>query len=256
MDTHELFGLPLERFVPERTALARELRKRGEREQAEAVASLRKPSLAAWAVNQLVRTQRRDMSELFKAGDAARGAQAALLSGRAQGPALRQALDRERAAVQKLTRAARGLLSSDGQELSPVMVERVSDTLHAAALDEKARSQVKDGCLDRELRHVGLGVAGLGEATPRRVTAAKSGRQVKPAPTGKSRSALRRREAEARRAAQQAARERDAAQRRRDAAGEALTDAETALAQAEQQLRAAHEAHQTAERELDSRAES
>ena len=33
VDVDDLYGLPLDRFIPERTALARELRKAGERER-------------------------------------------------------------------------------------------------------------------------------------------------------------------------------------------------------------------------------
>ena len=72
VDVDDLYGLPLDRFVPERTALSRELRKAGEREQAGEVAALRKPSVAAWAVNQLVRTQRKAIDELLEAGDGLR----------------------------------------------------------------------------------------------------------------------------------------------------------------------------------------
>jgi len=68
----DLYGLPLDRFVAERTALARELRGAGRREEAGEVAALRKPSVAAWAVNQLVRTQGRAVDELFEAVDALR----------------------------------------------------------------------------------------------------------------------------------------------------------------------------------------
>jgi hypothetical protein len=56
VELDDLYGVPLDRFVPERAALVRALRSAGEREQAAAVAALRKPSVAAWAVNQLVRT--------------------------------------------------------------------------------------------------------------------------------------------------------------------------------------------------------
>ena len=76
MDVNDLYGLPLERFVPERTALARGFRSAGRRDEAAAVAALRKPSVAAWAVNQLIRTQRRAVADLFQAGDALREAQA------------------------------------------------------------------------------------------------------------------------------------------------------------------------------------
>jgi hypothetical protein len=162
MDADELYGLPLEQFIPERTALAKSLRAQKRRDEAAEVAALRKPSVAAWAVNQLVRTQRDATKSLFHAGDALREAQSDLLDGRGDGKALRTARERQRTAVEELVSKARGLLTSEGYELSPSIIERVGDTLHAAALDEDAREQVRDGRLVREMRHVGLGL-GLGE---------------------------------------------------------------------------------------------
>jgi hypothetical protein len=245
MDAHDLYGLPLERFIPERTALAKALRSDGKREEAEAVAALRKPSLAAWGVNQLVRTQSRDVSALLTAGDAARRAQAALLAGRGDGAALRESLDRERAGVERLTRAARGLLSGEGHELSSAMLDRIADTLHAAALEPEARKQVTDGCLDRELRHVGLDTAGLGsESAPRMARSRKSGASV---------SALRQRAVASRRAAELAARDLRAAEDRVNAAAEELAAARVALTQARRTAREAEAAHRRAERALGSR---
>ena len=161
MEPDDLYGLALDRFIPERGALAKALRADKRRDEAAEVAALRKPSVAAWAVNQLVRTQGDGLRELFDAGDGLREAQADLLAGRGDGRTLRAANERERDAVDTLVEAARGLLSSDGHELSPAVVERVADTLHAAALDAGAREQVRDGRLERELRHAGLG---LGES--------------------------------------------------------------------------------------------
>ncbi len=157
MEPKELYGLPLERFTEERNALVKGLRKGGRREEATEVSNLRKPSVAAWAVNQLVRTQRRDVASLFEAGDALREAQSQLLSGRGEADALRDAVEAERVAVDQLTQRARGLLSSEGHELTVATLQRVSETLNAAALDEDLRAQVSDGCLVRELHHVGLG---------------------------------------------------------------------------------------------------
>jgi hypothetical protein len=165
VDPDDLYGLPLESFVAERGALARALRGEGRRAEAAAVAGLRKPSVAAWAVNQVVRTQEPDLRALLEAGAAVRDAQAALLAGRADGRALRAATDAERAAVDRLVVAAGGLLSAEGHELSAAIIDRVADTLHAAALDEDARREVEGGRLARELRHVGLG-AGLLAAPP------------------------------------------------------------------------------------------
>ena len=56
----DLYGLPLSRFIPERDALVKALRSEKRRDDAAAAARMRKPSVAAWAVNQLVRTQAQD----------------------------------------------------------------------------------------------------------------------------------------------------------------------------------------------------
>lgn len=179
MQPDELYGLPLDRFIPERGALVKALRADGRRDEAAAAAALRKPSVAAWAVNQLVRSQPAGVQALCAAGDELRDAQARLLAGSGDGKSLRAANEREREAVDELVRAAQGLLSSDGHELSPPVVERVADTLHAAALDEAAREQVRDGRLERELRHVGLG---LGEsADPFAVAPPPAKQRAKPA---------------------------------------------------------------------------
>src|SRR5256885_1710261 len=51
----ELYGLPLRDFTKARDDHARRLRKEGRREVADAVKALRKPTLPAWALNQLAR---------------------------------------------------------------------------------------------------------------------------------------------------------------------------------------------------------
>lgn len=180
VDLDELYGLPLDRFIPERASMVRELRSGGDREQASAVAAVRKPSVAAWAVNQLTRTQRREVEALFAAGDALRDIQAGVLGGTADARDLRAAAERERAAVDALVAIARGLLSSGGLELSAATLERVAETLHAAALDDEACGQVSEGRLVRELRHVGLG-AGLGGAIAAPPASPGAGRSAAPA---------------------------------------------------------------------------
>lgn len=248
MEASDLYGLPLERFVPERNALAKELRRSGRPEEADTVAALRKPSLAAWAVNQLIRTQSGQVAELFKAGDAAQRAQADLLGGKGNGARLREALDSERAAVRALAQVARGLLTSQGHALSPTMLERVSDTLHAAALEEEARAAVSRGCLDRELRHVGLDAGGpLPSAPP-------GGRaKARPEPRRKAPdlSQLRQAEARARRAADRASRDLTAAQARREAAAAAAEEAKVAVADAQKRVRETEAAVRRATRDLE-----
>src|SRR3954452_17985688 len=56
-DADNLYGLPLEQFVPERDALAKRLRAEKRRADADEIKALRKPSVAAWADNQAVRSQ-------------------------------------------------------------------------------------------------------------------------------------------------------------------------------------------------------
>ena len=271
MGIDDLYGAPLDRFVPERTELVRALRKEGHRDQAAEVAALRKPSVAAWAVNQLVRTQSRSVKELFKAGDALRKAHEQAASGRGDAQALRTASQGERAAVDTLLEAARGLLTSDGHELSPTIIDRVADTLRAAALDPDARSQVSEGRLERELRHVGLGFLGDITAAPRPAPTRKApARKRKDGQQQKARAeaeaeadaleqererereraqalkSARVTEKEARRELERAQRAADSAQARRDKAAQALDDAEEQLADAQERAQAAAEAHREA----------
>jgi hypothetical protein len=250
MDVDDLYGLTLERFVPERTALTKQLRAEGRRDEAADVAALRKPSVAAWAVNQLVRTQGKAINELLAAGEALREAQSAVLAGRADARSLRAGSDRERAAVDTLVESARGLLTAGGHELSPATMERVSETLHAAALDDEAQELVAAGRLERELRHAGLG-AGLGDAPP--ATPRRSATK-KPSRTGRKPGAKETREpdpADGREQARERERARKAAQAAERQARREQDRAERALKTARQRHERAVTAHRQATEELE-----
>ena len=151
-----LYGLALEEFIPQRDALAKELRDAGRRGEATAVKSLKKPTVAAWAVNQAVRSQPRAARDLWAAGDALAAAQDGVLSGKASGADLREAAERERAALDPLVDAARGLLTSSGGDLSETTIDRVRATLRAAAIDADAREDVAAGRAVREREPRGL----------------------------------------------------------------------------------------------------
>ncbi len=241
-DPHDLFGLPLEHFVSERTALAKALRAAGEQDRAAEVAKLRKPSVAAWAVNQMVRTQQATVGELLVAGDRVHRAQSELLTGRGDTRALQDAAQRERAAADELTDTARGLLTSKGHELSSATLERVRETLHAAALDDDARAAVIAGCLERELRHIGLGDSGQPIAPSKRKRS-----KPKQAPDAQ---ALRKQSADAQRAADRAERELRTAEQRHARAAKALQDAEATLAEARKRARQAAHAVKQAQKGL------
>lgn len=261
MDVDDLYALPNDRFVPERGTLAKALRADGRRDEAKDVAALRKPSVAAWAINQLVRTQGDAVDELVAAGDALRGAHADLVGGRGDVQALRTATERERGAVDTLLDAVRRLLCPDGPALSDAVVERVADTLHSAALDDDAREQVRGGRLERELRHVGLGL-GEGAAAPAKAQKRGGSPRRAAAPKGqpvtRGEEAERRERAEAERAegeraqALEAARAAGATARRRDErAARALRAAEERRDKAEQALRDADAQLDVARKEAD-----
>src|SRR6478735_552820 len=159
-DADALYGLPLDAFVAERDALAKRLRADGRRGEADEIKALRKPSVAAWAVNQVVRSQPKPARALWKAGDALIAAQDDLLAGRADAARLRTAVEDERAALDALLDAARGLLTGEGHDLGDTTIERVRDTLHAGAIDAEARDEVAAGRTVRERAHAGLGAFG------------------------------------------------------------------------------------------------
>ncbi|MGZ4306681.1 MAG: hypothetical protein ACXVSL_17665 [Solirubrobacteraceae bacterium] len=258
MDIDDLYGVALDRFVPERTELAKALRKEGRRDEAAEVAALRKPSVAAWAVNQLIRTQSRAVKDLFDAGDALRGAHERVASGQGDAQELRKATQGERAAVETLVQAAQGLLTSDGHELSPAVIDRVSETLSAAALDPEARARVSEGRLERELRHVGLGFLGEIAVTPKGKAPAPKRKQdqdrkaeAREHERAQALKDARAVEKDARRELERATRAADTAQERRDKAASALEDAERALADAQAQAQAATAAHDQAAQALE-----
>jgi hypothetical protein len=235
----DLYGLPLDRFVPSRLALVKALRAEKRREEARDVSALRKPSVAAWAVNQLVRTQPKALQALFAAGDDLARAQAQAASGKGGGDAMRGATRRQRDVMRGLLEAAESLLTSDGQTASQTTIDRVGETLRAAANDEDARRQVAGGCVTRELRFVGLGIGGPASSSVTGETAEGADEPVADPEAEAARVAARehaaalkegrRTEAEARRAATRADKELTAAQARQQEAAVSLQEAETLL---------------------------
>src|SRR5689334_20069051 len=80
--TGALYQGPLATFVDERNRLARDLRGR-DREAAERVRTLAKPSVSAWAVNQAFWHARPQFSAMLDAGEAVRALQQRVMRGEA-----------------------------------------------------------------------------------------------------------------------------------------------------------------------------
>ncbi len=144
----ELYGLDPADFVPARNDLVRRLRADGKRDLARRVADLRRPSPAAWAVNQLARRQRDALDELLRLGDTLRRAQTQTLAG-ADAALLRQAGRARREAVASLADSAIGLLTERGQ--GGAHHTEIAATLEAASLDPQAGAEVAAGRLTSAL---------------------------------------------------------------------------------------------------------
>ena len=131
-----LYGGPLAEFTRARDDAARELRKSGQREAADQVKALRKPTAAAGAVNRLVREHRDDVERFLHAAAVLREAQ---LSGTGD---VASATRQEHEALEGLVR---------------VGGEVVRETLLAAAVDDDAAQQLLEARLERPLEPRGFG---------------------------------------------------------------------------------------------------
>jgi hypothetical protein len=149
----ELYGLPPGEFTPARDKRAKELRTGGDRDAANAVKALRKPTVAAWALNQLPRRRRKDLDELLSAGDDLRTAQEELVAG-GDRAGFQEAAARERDLVARLAADAVTLASEVG-ERGTGLREKIAETLHAAALDEETAEDLRAGRLVRERDAIG-----------------------------------------------------------------------------------------------------
>ncbi len=230
----ELYGAPLDEFVSRRDALARSLRKEGKREEADGVKALRKPSVAAWAVNVLAREEREAVDELLAAGERLRAAHAELLDGGDPG-AVQEAASAERAAVEGLVAAARGVLADAGRPATDATLDRVRDTLHAAASDDTVRELVRAGRVVEDAEATGFALAGLSPGKGAKRPAAARPRKA-------DRAAPRRKEA--------AERVKQAQAELAEAEG-AVREAERALARAEKEADRRRGALERAERALE-----
>ncbi|MGW5190135.1 hypothetical protein ACWEOO_12825 [Kribbella sp. NPDC004138] len=114
--------------------------------------ALRKPTLAAWLANQLVRTDPDGIHALTELGEDLRKP---YLSADA---ARRREFTRKRhELVSSLVRAARER-AAGGRKITAQTTERLTETLDAALVDPGAAQLLRSGQLTSALRHVGFGV--------------------------------------------------------------------------------------------------
>lgn len=213
----ELYGLPPKEFTAARNAAAKQA---GDRDLAKAIADLRKPTVAAWAVNRLVRDAPEGLAEAL-------GLSTAELTMRELGRKRKQLME----ALVYRTLELTGPLADDA-------VTQVRNTLTAAMADPDSAGQVRAGHLTKPLEY-----SGFGFALPAPEPAADDGED---ALARKRRERQERKRAEAQQAldeAEQALGEAQAdqlaAQRAFDRAAERLEDAKRLTAAAEKTRKAA-----------------
>jgi hypothetical protein len=152
----ELYALSLPDFTPARDARAKELKGT---DLAKEVKALRKPSLAAWVVNLLVRHETEQVEQLLQVGAALRAAQESM-----SGDELRQLTRQRRHVTAAVTTQARRLAREHGQKVTEAVAGQVEATLTAAMVDENCGRAVRSGLLLTALESTGVDAVDLDRA--------------------------------------------------------------------------------------------
>jgi hypothetical protein len=164
-----LYRLPPGEFIAARDDLASRLREDGDEDGARAVKRLRKPTITAWALDQLSVGDPEGVRLLLASGAELRAAQQATLSSPRNAARLRSATESRKQAIGRLLAVATGALEEAG---SGAHVDEIGAGLQAASVDAEAGERLLAGTLERApLPEAGLGsVFGLqaiaGDAEP------------------------------------------------------------------------------------------
>jgi len=144
-----LYGLPPEQFIEARDEAAKA-------EKLPAVKQLRRPTLAAWSINLLVREKPDVVEEFLSLGEDLRSAQQAL-----QGDELRRLASQRQQLVSGLVAQARRLAANAQHPLNAAAQAEVESTLQAGLADPEAAVEIRSGRLVKPREYVGMGAAGL-----------------------------------------------------------------------------------------------
>lgn len=156
-EAEKLLAVVPDRFVAERNALAKTLRDDGRKDDADAVAALKKPSAVVFAANRAARNRPKAARA---AADAAVAVRKAQVSGAAD--AYRKALADLEDSLDMLAQVALAHLAKEGKTPTDAMRRRLRDLLRNAAADDEAREDLARGALPGELEVTGFSAyAGL-----------------------------------------------------------------------------------------------
>jgi hypothetical protein len=254
-DLDDLYGVAPEEFTARRKELAAAAKKRGDADDAKALAGARKPTAAAWVVNQLVRADPSAPTRLSDLSEGLRAAHAEM-----DGPRIRELTTAQRKFVHELVRSA--FDAADIADPSAAMRDDVTNTLQAAIADPEVAERL--GRLAKAEQFSGFGdfggfAAGVPEAatkasksSPAKAASAKAtpaASRTKPDPTP-----LKPNPAEvraARRTRDHAAKEAKAAETASAKAAAEVDDVKATLASARRRYEKLLESLHAAEREVD-----
>jgi hypothetical protein len=219
----ELYRGEPQGFVAARNSLAKELRAAGDREAAERVGKLRRPSEAAWMLNLVALESPGELREFAAATAELEREQARAVEGD-EGAAAgwREAAAREREATEAVVARAERLATDAGRAPNARTRDLVAATLRAGAGDAELRETILRGRVERERSAATLGAPAT-EAAPK--------------PSARSRK--RRERAEASRELERLEGQLAEAEARRDRLGERVEQINESLRQEKARLAAA-----------------
>ena len=217
----ELYEVKPEEFTALRTKLVATAKKRGDTSSAKRISAARKPTTAAWVLNQLAHRNDDVTQSLTDLGERLRAAHAAM-----DGDTIRQLSSEQRSLVDELARAA-----FDGAELtnpSAALREDVTGTLQAAIADPDVAARL--GRLAKAERWSGFG--DFGDTTTVSTVARSSKAKAEPKQTRKkpARSERRSEDRESARELEDARTALAAAERAKDDADSELSERQSDLA--------------------------
>lgn len=148
----QLYAALPSRFTPLRSELVAEAKQAGDKELATSIGALRKPTVAAWAVNHFVREHADELEDFREFAELLREAQRSLDADQLR------LLGRERSRrVDALADRIAETSAEAGQKLGAGVAQEVRDTLTALIADEDAEASVLTGSLVRALSYSGFG---------------------------------------------------------------------------------------------------
>ena len=224
MDLDDLYAAPYDRFITERNALAKNTE---DKDEASRIKALRKPTLPAWAINQVARLHGGELRHLVELSDELR---------RARGEQVRSMSKERNASVASLVERARAVLTEAGHSASATNIERITNTLQAASVDPESLDDLLAGRMSTDMEPSGFASISL--------ELVENGAESDPAARRKARAEIKKLQSDAARAEREAHDLERAADVAEEAAKGARRAARTARRRADKARTRAEEASQ------------